>query len=78
MGLISLRLWADDLLGLPEQDTKIPFPGLLLYTQGMPIIILSNICTPLGQVNGATGTTTGITIDSTGKFIHPYLLSSKH
>jgi hypothetical protein len=28
-------------------------PGLFLYTKGMPVTILFNICTPLGLVNEA-------------------------
>jgi hypothetical protein len=38
----------------------------------MPVVMLSNACTPLGQVNGATGTAVGIVIDPTGKhtFLH--------
>ena len=28
-------------------------PGLLSYSKGMPVAILTNQCTPLGIVNGA-------------------------
>jgi hypothetical protein len=42
-GLTNLRLRVDDLLSLPEQGTKIPSPGLLLYTVSMPAMILTNI-----------------------------------
>ncbi|OQE05196.1 hypothetical protein PENVUL_c026G03564 [Penicillium vulpinum] len=59
----NLRLRTDDLLSLPEQGTKIPFPGLLLYTASMPAIILTNICTPVGLVNRATGKAIGIVLD---------------
>lgn len=65
----NLRLHADDLLQQPDQGTKIPFPGLFLYTLGMPAMILSNICTLLGQVNGATGAATGIVVDPTGTLL---------
>ncbi|KAI1829025.1 hypothetical protein DTO027I6_10053 [Penicillium roqueforti] len=65
----NLRLHADDLLGLPEQGTKIPFPGLFLYSPAMPVALLTNICTHLGLVNGATGTAVGVVIDPTGKSI---------
>ena len=44
----DLTLHADDLLGLPEQGAKIPFPGLVLYTLSMPTMVLTNICTPAG------------------------------
>ena len=64
----NLSLRADDLLGLPDHGTKVPFPGLLLYTLSMPTMILTNICTAAGLVNGATGRTTGIIVDPTGKF----------
>jgi hypothetical protein len=37
-------------------------PGLFLYTQGMPITILYNSCTPLGLVNGARGTAAGVVL----------------
>jgi hypothetical protein len=66
-GPTNLRLRADDLLGLPEQGTKIPFPGLFLYTPAMPAVVLTNICTPLGLVNGAAGTAVGVVVDPTGK-----------
>jgi hypothetical protein len=68
----NLRLRADDLLGLPEQGTKIPFPGLFLYTPTMPVAVLTNICTNLGLVNGATGAAVGVVVDPTGKSFLPY------
>jgi hypothetical protein len=43
--------------------------GLFLYTLGMPAMILSNICTLLGQVNGATGAATGTVVDPTGTLL---------
>jgi hypothetical protein len=66
---MNLRLHADDLLQQPDQGTKIPFPGLFLYTRNMPAVILTNICTPLGLVNGASGVAIGIVVDPTGAFI---------
>jgi hypothetical protein len=63
----NLRLRADDLLALPDQGTKISFPGLFLYTPTMPAVILTNICTPLGLVNGAPGSVGGVVIDPAGK-----------
>jgi hypothetical protein len=71
-GPMNLRLRADDLLQQPDQGTKIPFPGLFLYTPNMPAVILTNICTPLGLVNGGSGTAIGIVVDPTGRFIFPY------
>lgn len=68
-GPINLRLRADDLLQQPDQGTKIPFPGLFLYTPNMPSAMLTNICTLLGLVNGAAGTAVGIVVDPTGGLI---------
>ena len=64
------RLYAEDLLEQNDQGTRIPFPGLFLYTLDMPAILLSNICTPLGQVNGARSTTVGIVVNPTSKSLH--------
>ncbi|GAQ02981.1 hypothetical protein ALT_0302 [Aspergillus lentulus] len=64
----NLRLHADDLLQQPDQGTKIPFPGLFLYTRNIPAVILTNICTPLGLVNGASGIAIGIVVDPTAEF----------
>jgi hypothetical protein len=47
----SRRLRVDELLDLQDDGSKIPFPGLFFYTQNMPVVMLSNTCTPLGQVN---------------------------
>jgi hypothetical protein len=69
IGLRNLRLHTDDLLAVPEQGTKIPFSGLFLYTPNMPITVLTNICTNLGLINGATGTAIGIVPDPTSKSI---------
>jgi hypothetical protein len=60
------HLCAEDLLQQSDQGTKIPFPGLFLYTPHMPAILLTNICTALGQVNGARGIASGIVVDPTG------------
>jgi hypothetical protein len=59
-------LCAEDLLQQSDQGNKIPFPGLFLYTPQMPAILLTNICTALGQVNGARGIASGIVVDPTG------------
>lgn len=66
-GPIPLQLRADDLLGLPEQGAKIPFPGLILYTLSMPTMVLTNVCTSVGLVNGATGQAVGVVVDPEGK-----------
>jgi hypothetical protein len=65
-GPTNLRLHADDLLGIPKQGTKVPSPGLLLYTASMPAMVLTNISTQVGLVNGALGRAISIVINSTG------------
>jgi hypothetical protein len=57
----------DLLLRTQDGDGNAKGPGLFLYTQGMPITILYNICTPLGLVNGARGTAAGIVPDPDGR-----------
>lgn len=79
-GPTNLRLRADDLLGLPEQGTKVPSPGLLLFTVSMPAMILTNISTRAGLVNGASGTAVGIVVDPSGEPLlqRPPKLSDAH
>jgi hypothetical protein len=60
-------LYADDLLGLPEQGTKDLTPGFILYTLLMPTMVLTNICIPAGLVNSATGEAVGVVVDPEGK-----------
>jgi hypothetical protein len=57
----------------PDDGTKCPFPGLFIYTKDMPVMLLANISTKMGQVNGSIGTAIGIGIDSTGIFTGPSL-----
>ena len=56
----------EDLLQQTDQGTRVPFQGLFFYTSGIPTIILANICTLLGHVNGTRGIASGIVIDPTG------------
>ena len=70
-GPTNLRLRVDDLLQQPAHGTRIPFPGMFLYTPNMPCVILTNVCTRLGQVNGATGTAIGVVVDPVGELILP-------
>jgi hypothetical protein len=71
------RLLVDDLLQLQDDGSRIPFAGLFMYTQNMPTMMLTNACTLLGQVNGATGTAVGIVVDPAGtsvlklEIVHP-------
>ncbi|KAH7111386.1 hypothetical protein EDB81DRAFT_363240 [Dactylonectria macrodidyma] len=64
----SFPLYLEDLLQQRDQGTKIPFQGLFLYTPGMPGVILANICTLLGHVNGTRGIPSGIVIDPSADF----------
>lgn len=66
-GPTNLRLRVDDMLQQPDQGTMVPFPGIFLYTPNMPSVLLTNICTRLGQVNGATGTAVGVAVDPAGE-----------
>ena len=55
-----------DLLSHADESTKCPFPGLFMYSLDMPIMVLTNVCTSMGLVNGAIGTAVGIIPDSSG------------
>jgi hypothetical protein len=70
----KLQLRLEDLLLHPDDGTKSPFPGLFVYTMGMPVMLLANISTKMAQVNGSIGTAVGIGTDSTGIFTAPSLL----
>ena len=63
---VASALHLEDVLRQADDGAKAPFPGLFLYTPGMPAAILANTCTPMGQVNGARGTASGIVVDPTG------------
>lgn len=63
-------LHLEDLLQQMDQGAAIPSQGLLFYTPGMLAIILANIWTALGHVNGAHGIASGIAVDPTGKSIN--------
>ena len=63
-------LTVDDLLKQTDQGSMVPFQGLFLYTLGMPAIILANICSLLGHVNGTRGIVSGIVLDPTGMSFH--------
>jgi Helitron helicase-like domain at N-terminus/PIF1-like helicase len=51
-----------------QENAETKGPGLLLYTQNMPTVLLSNISTPFGLVNGAQGEAVGFVPDPYGKF----------
>jgi hypothetical protein len=66
----SSTLRIEDLLQQGDDGTKVPFQGLFFYTPGMPAIILANICTLLGLVNGTRGIPSGIVVDPAGAYFH--------
>jgi hypothetical protein len=49
-----------------QDSSEVKGPGLLMYTDNMPIVVLSNISTRLGIVNGAQGRAIGILPDPDG------------
>ena len=61
----SLKI--DNLLGTQDGEGTAKGPGLFLYTRGMLVTILYNICTALGLVNGAKGIAAGIVLDPNSK-----------
>jgi hypothetical protein len=66
----SSPLYLEDLLHQTDQGCKVPFQGLFFYTPEMPVMILANICTILGHVNGTRGIAAGIVVDQTGTPFH--------
>jgi hypothetical protein len=57
------------LLQQTDEGAKVPFQGLFFYTLGMPAVILANICTRLGHVNGTRGIVSGVAVDPLGIFL---------
>ena len=49
-----------DLFSIQDGDRGATGPGLLYYCKGMPVALLTNMCTALGMVNDARSTTCGI------------------
>ena len=64
-------VYLEELLQQMDQGSAIPSSGLFLYTQEMPVMVLANICTLLGHVNGTHGIASGIVVNPTGKCFHP-------
>jgi hypothetical protein len=56
-----------DILSQQDEGVNIPSQGLFLYTAGMPCMVLANINSMIGLVNGSRGTATGIIVDPDGK-----------
>ena len=51
-----------------QDEGAITGPRLLYYTTGMPIAVFSNICIPIGLVNGARYIFVGIVSDHDDMF----------
>ena len=61
----QLRL--DDVFRQQDKGVNIPSQGLFLYTPGMPCMILANMCSTLGLVNGARGSAVEVVLDPNGR-----------
>jgi hypothetical protein len=49
---------------LRQQDEgNIPSPGLFQYTAGMPCMVLANVCSSRGLVNGSRGIAVGVILE---------------
>jgi len=59
----SRNLSADDIFKQQDEGVNIPSQGLFLYTPEMPCMILANINSPLGLVNGCRGIATGVLLE---------------
>jgi len=66
---MGLRDLAVDQLFEVQDGSDVKGAGLLMYTQDMPSMILSNICTPLGIVNGAQGKAIGVVPDPNSMYL---------
>ena len=63
-----------DLFSIQDGDRGATGPGLLYYCKGMPVALLTNMCTALGMVNGARSTAYGIITWPDGKLPGTMLL----
>jgi hypothetical protein len=63
-----------------EDGGGLKGPGLLMYTPGMPVVLLHNIYTEGGLVNGLRGTAVGVVHDPNAKMVEvggPYILCDR-
>ena len=66
--LPSVRdLHAEAILEQQDEGVHIPSQGLFLYTPGMPCMILANVNSSVGLVNGCRGIATGVILEPDGK-----------
>lgn len=63
----SERLCLDTILAQQDEGVKIPFPGLFLYTPGMPCMVLANVSSRWSLVNGSRGIAAGIIMEPNSK-----------
>ena len=59
-----------DVVKIQDGEHGATGPGLLYYCKGMPVIVLANVCTPLGIVNGATAIAYGVIPHPDGMLTH--------
>ena len=61
------NLSLEDIFSQQDEGVKIPSQGLFIYTAGMPCMVLANVNSKLGLVNGSQGIATGVIIEPDGK-----------
>jgi hypothetical protein len=61
------NLALEDIFSQQDEGVSIPSQGLLLYTAEMPCMVLANMNSVLGLVNGSRGTAARIIVDADGK-----------
>jgi len=62
------NLALEDIFYQQDEGVSIPSQGLFLYTAEMPCIVLANISSVLGLVNGSRGTAARIIVDADSNF----------
>jgi hypothetical protein len=62
------NLALEDIFSQQDEGVSIPSQGLFLYTAEMPCMVLANISSVLGLVNGSRGTAARIIVDAESKF----------
>ena len=71
------KRWRDlniDKLLEVQDNSETKGPGLLMYTQDMPVVALSNISSRLGIVNGAQCTAVGV-VPYPGGMLYSYFIT---
>ena len=59
----SKDLSLNDILRQQDEGVKIPSPGIFQYTAGMPCMVLANVCSSRGLVNGSRGIAEGVILE---------------